>query len=68
MSSMSGGPVFDADGTVIAIVKGGATGELQTAIVPLEGARPFLESRGIDCSVRLSPLERLDLISGNSTI
>lgn len=58
MSSMSGGPVFDASGAAIAMVKGGATGELQSAIVPLEAARPYFERRGIDCTIRLAPAKR----------
>lgn len=47
--SMSGGPVFDSSGAVIAIVKGGIADGLQTAVQPLQRAHNFFEARGKDC-------------------
>lgn len=45
--SMSGGPVFDAKGQVVAIVTGAAAH--QGAIVPLTAAFPAISSTGYDC-------------------
>lgn len=45
--SMSGGPVFDAEGQVVAIVNGAATH--QGAIVPLVTASLAISSTGYDC-------------------
>lgn len=47
--SMSGGPVFDAENNVIAVVKGGVEQGLQTAIQPIQFAHRDLMVREYNC-------------------
>lgn len=71
--SMSGGPVFDATGQVIAIVNGGAT--MQGAIVPLTVATSAISDTGYDCQSgwpqkveELRAAEVADLKTMNQTV